>query len=158
MQAEKNLDLELLDEIADSDIPAEATFEYSGTPKQKPEPLTAGSRKIYRRNKQIALRALAKAGHNCEASDIPHPSFLRKRKAVLYMEPHHLIPLEYQDDFEFSLDIEENIVSLCSNCHNRFHYGWGFDKLLERLYNGRIEHLRCAGIEISLEELLEIYS
>ena len=29
------------------------------------------------------------------------------------MEAHHLIPMEFQDDFEHSIDVPENIISLC---------------------------------------------
>lgn len=41
------------------------------------------------------------------------------------MEPHHLIPLQYHEEFEWSLDVEANVVSLCSECHNQIHYGDG---------------------------------
>lgn len=154
---EKAFDHEITDDIGNSEIPATATFEYLGTPREKQIPISSGARNIYRRDKQVALNALIKAQHKCEV-DVTHPSFLRKNKDILYMEPHHLIPLAYQDEFEKSLDVEENIVSLCSNCHNRFHYGWGLEKILRTLYDERAEHLRRVGIEISFDDLLEMYT
>lgn len=60
---------------------------------------------------------------------------MRRNSDVMYTEPHHLIPMAYSDKFESSLDVEENIVSLCSNFHNQLHYGNGFELLLENSYN-----------------------
>lgn len=76
---------------------------------------------------------------------------------MAYTEPHHLVPMSYSEKFEVSLDREENIVSLCSNCHNQLHYGEGFEVLLETLYNERKDYLKNIGIEITFEELLEMY-
>ena len=56
-----------------------------------------------------------------------------------------------------SLDREENIVSLCSNCHNEIHYGRDAMVLIEKLYSDRKELLESIGITITLGELLEMY-
>ena len=74
-----------------------------------------------------------------------------------YVEPHHLIPISYQDYFDNSLDVEANIVSLCSNCHNEIHYGQDSGRLIEQLYKKRREELKKAGLDISLEQLLDLY-
>jgi len=68
-----------------------------------------------------------------------------------------LIPMAYTDKFKFSLDVEENIISLCSNCHNQLHYGKGTEILLKKLYDDRKEILLKVGIEISFEELVAMY-
>lgn len=73
------------------------------------------------------------------------------------MEPHHLVPMKYSDDFSVSLDVPANIVSLCSNCHNEIHYGKNYEQLLERLYEQRKDLLQKVGIDITLEELKEMY-
>ncbi|WAG56628.1 hypothetical protein LL033_05120 [Clostridium estertheticum] len=63
------------------------------------------------------------------------------------MEPHHLIPLQYSDEFENSLDVVANIISLCSGCHNKFHYGEGARELIEKLRNERKDEIEKAGID-----------
>lgn len=73
------------------------------------------------------------------------------------MEPHHLIPLEFQDYFEYSLDVEANIICLCSNCHNEIHYGLNNKILIKKFYDERIEALRACGLDISLEDLYKMY-
>ena len=113
----------------------------------------------YLRSPSVAQRALNSVGNLCEV-DPMHRSFLRKDGATLYMEPHHLIPMALTDFFEVNLDREQNIFSLCSNCHNQIHYGAKEDvrKLLNKLFLSR-EHEICSilGKEISIEELYRIY-
>ena len=135
---------------------APVQFEYKGIPKKKNEPIIVGTHKVYCRNRQTAINALAHAGYKCEIDD-SHPTFIRRNSDKPYTEPHHLIPMAYSDEYDVSLDVEENIVSLCSNCHNQIHYGKGAEKLLEKLYNERKEALKKVEIEITLEKLLSYY-
>lgn len=53
----------------------------------------------------------------------------------------------------------ENIVSLCSHCHNLLHYGKLEDKIpvLDKLYDERKEALERVGLGITFEELKEYY-
>lgn len=68
-----------------------------------------------------------------------------------------MIPLFFHEEFEYSLDVPANIVSLCSNCHNGIHYGKNAAKLIEKLYNERKELLEEAKIGVSLKRLLNMY-
>lgn len=132
------------------------SFEYSGTPKKKALPIFVDSHKTYPRDKNVALNALACACYKCEINN-NHPTFIRKKSDLTYTEPHHLIPMSYSDEFDVSLDVEENIVSLCSNCHNEIHYGRDAYKLIEELYDKRKEFLHKVGIDVTLERLKEMY-
>jgi 5-methylcytosine-specific restriction enzyme A len=129
---------------------------YSGIPKEKEEAIFINSQKLYKRNKSVSQNALAIAKYLCEI-DNTHPTFLRKNFLIPYTEPHHLVPLEFFDSFFVSLDIEENIVSLCSNCHNRLHYGDNVSLILFGLLEKRKTHLQNVGICITLDELLKMY-
>ncbi|KFE42588.1 hypothetical protein SAGN_02522 [Staphylococcus agnetis] len=53
----------------------------------------------------------------------------------------------------------ENIVSLCSHCHNLLHYGKFEDKkpILEKLFNERKKALSAVGLDITLEKLEAYY-
>ena len=104
----------------------------------------------------MAIKALKRANYECEI-DKSHPSFKRRTTKVNYTEPHHLIPMAKQGNFSYSLDVEANIVSLCSNCHNQIHYGLENKKIIDRLYHLREEELRSAGISVSLAELTSYY-
>jgi hypothetical protein len=119
-----------------------------------------GTRKTYIRNPTISKNALNRAGHKCEA-DPNHISFQRRNSPDLYMEPHHLIEMSMTDRFDVTLDREQNIFSLCSNCHNMIHYGTKADirKLISKLFLSR-EHEVCSILKepLTLEELYQIYS
>lgn len=129
---------------------------HNGKPKPKAENIMNAYSYGYKRNHKISLNALAYADYSCEY-DKTHISFIRKNTKEAYMEPHHLIPLKYSDLFKVSLDIEENIVSLCSNCHNQIHYGEGAGKIIEDLYEQRKEELEKVGLKIEKEVLLSLY-
>lgn len=155
-----------INEQADSDLITELRnggldgfaedFAYSGKPRKVRAFTMRDGVKIYPRDRQAAANALAKAHFLCEA-DKDHLSFIRKNSDKPYTEPHHLIPLAFQDRFEVSLDVEENIVSLCSNCHNEIHYGADADKLIEKLFAERCSDLKRAGIDIFLQDVLAMY-
>ena len=131
--------------------------EYIPRPEKRPEPLQSQGRIVYIRRKEISINALKRAGHLCEI-DNRHPGFIRKSDGTNYTEPHHLIPMCMQRFFENSLDVEANIVSLCSNCHNLLHYGKDKVEILKQLYDLRKNELKEAGIEISFDDLLDMYA
>ena len=97
-------------------------FEYTGKPVPVPEPQQIKGRIVYPRDRKKLVNALVHAGFVCELNP-EHPTFKRKSSGKPYTEPHHLVPMSAQEHFKVSLDVEENIVSLCSNCHNHIHYG-----------------------------------
>ncbi|MEI8641650.1 HNH endonuclease [Pseudoalteromonas sp. Hal099] len=76
-----------------------------------------------------------------------------------YMEAHHLIPMEFQGQFQYSLDVPDNIVSLCSNCHNKIHYAIKEDKkqLVEQLFQKRMSGLESRKIPVELDKLMKYY-
>ncbi len=114
---------------------------------------------VYARAPKEARAALARAGNLCEV-DPTHQSFLRRDGRTMYMEPHHLIPMALTDYFGVDLDREQNIFSLCSNCHNQIHYGAKADvkRLIARLFLAREQEISAIlGRRICVEELYQIY-
>ena len=121
---------------------------------------TGGSSKEKpKRDPQVAANALENANYKCEY-DPTDKTFLRKKSRKPYTEPHHLIPISRYKEFYHRVDIEENIVSLCSHCHNLLHYGQMEDKeeVLRKLYNERIDMLRQKGLDLSFEQLKDYYN
>ncbi|MCI8394268.1 MAG: hypothetical protein HFH86_02145 [Bacilli bacterium] len=113
----------------------------------------------YPRSSTLSRKALQLAGHRCTIH-LEHPSFLRRDLDVLYMEPHHFIPIEMTAYFQVNLDVLDNIFCLCSNCHNQIHYGRKEDarQLVETLFSLRKDKIcQMLGREITLQELYQIY-
>lgn len=161
VHVEETVDQFLLEHIIHADnITPSDTITLINEPLPKGEVIRRiGNKPIYRRDPVISLHALSRAGHRCEI-DASHPSFLRKNASCLYMEPHHLIPMSMTDHYGVSLDREQNIFSLCSNCHNQIHYGTKEDvrHLLSLLFDKRAKEISSIlGKQIFLDELYEIY-
>ena len=127
-------------------------------PKDKPNHKSINNRKVWNRNPKYATEAVADAYYLCEI-DNQHKHFISKFNGKNYVEAHHLIPMQYQEQFDISLDIHANIVSICLVCHKKIHFGMFEDKkeILEKLFNSRRERLIKSGINISLDELYSYY-
>jgi len=76
------------------------------------------------------------------------------------MEAHHLIPMGKQGDFEYDIDVPENIMSLCPNCHKKIHLSEDIAKrdILKEAYDRRNNQLLKRGIGIDSSPLFEIYN
>ncbi len=127
-------------------------------PKDKPNHRSVNNRTVWSRNPKYASESVGDADYLCEF-DNQHKHFVSKFNGKNYVEAHHLIPMQYQEQFDCSLDIHANIVSICLVCHKKIHFGHFEDKkeVLEKLFNSRRERLIKGGINISLDELY-IYS
>lgn len=157
IEAEEKEDKALIEDLDNEDINVpEKDFVYKGLTDKKIEYTEENGKRIVRRNRKTSLNALQKAGYRCE-NNPSHETFIKAGKEVPYMEPHHLIPLAYQKYFKVPLDVEENIVCLCPNCHRFIHYGKNRGVLALRLFRQRKQYLMNAGIDIDENELLKMY-
>ncbi len=142
--------------IIDEDKEEKKTdYIVNDNPVKKPDFIEITEIKV-QRNEAVLERALIYAGHLCELN-CSNSLFLRKTGDCYYTEGHHLVPLKYQNDFKFSLDVEANIVSLCPICHRQLHYGFKNEEKLKLLFEKRINRLLKCKINVSFEELLKMY-
>jgi 5-methylcytosine-specific restriction protein A len=129
------------------------------TPQSKRDLIEKNEGEYYPRNLSFAKEALERDDYKCMLNET-HSTFKMKSIGKNYMEAHHLIPLKYHEDFNYSLDIPANIISLCPNCHRMIHLGEKRDILqgLEILYEKQKDFLSRCGLDISLEELNYLYN
>jgi len=128
-------------------------------PEKRPKPRKEKGKQVWPRDPKKAQQALKRAEFKCEI-DESHITFMSEASNVPYMEAHHLIPLKMQHEFEQSLDVIGNIVSLCPNCHRMIHHAKPREKkkLLEQLYQKRKCELEQSSLNIDLEYLLSVYA
>lgn len=124
-------------------------------PKKKTNTKTKQTLKQTSRDTLVKKRALEKANYKCELNP-NHQTFINKSNGKPYVLGHHLIPLEFEYLFPYSLDIEANIVSLCSLCHDEIHHGINYKELIDKLYKQRKDDLKKCGIEI--EDINMLYN
>lgn len=131
-------------------------FQYENSTKEPPI-MAEVVQYRYPRNHAASKNALRYANYLCEI-DNHHYVFKRRNSINNYTEPHHLVPLSAYRDFpDVDLDREQNIVSLCSSCHNLLHYGASYKELLYDLYTQRKDSLEQIGILITFEQLMSYY-
>lgn len=94
----------------------------------------------------------------CEV-DSHHRTFTAKANNMPFVEGHHLIPFCKRNEFDVNIDIVENIVALCPVCHRQVHLATDDERraILTKLYKANIDDLQKAGVDISLEQLIEFY-
>lgn len=150
--------------IIDEDLFQESIQQSSApkTPKGRLKPKdkkSYGSSGKYLRNASVSFEALENAGFECEY-DSNHETFISAKTGHQFVEAHHLVPMEFQKVFEFSIDVPENIISLCPTCHRRFHYADAEKKseIVRKFYDLRRDALANErGVVLSKEELLAYY-
>ncbi|OEH53137.1 hypothetical protein AQ616_17815 [Oceanobacillus sp. E9] len=125
--------------------------------KKRPSKTKAESMK-WERDSSIAKEALVNANYLCEI-DQRHTTFISKVTKQNYVEAHHLIPMSLQEEFEYSIDVVGNIVSLCPNCHSAIHHAEKNTKkkLIKKLFEDREELLKKYEIWIEFRELFLKY-
>ena len=160
-EANREADANLIAELGNIELNNQAEI-YTPAPEKKADQKESKGRMVPARSKAKAVKSLARAGYQCEVG--PHPTLLRKKSFIPYTEPHHLIPIQFDDQFEYSLDVEANIVSLCSTCHNKIHYGADIEGMIRQLWEQRKEELKDAGllvmkngVTLTVEILLSFY-
>jgi 5-methylcytosine-specific restriction protein A len=125
---------------------------------QKKEKKQSSSPVSWSRDANMAFTALDNANFQCE-NDTKHETFISARTGNQFVEAHHLIPMEYQGDFFISIDVPENIISLCPNCHRAFHNSvvLNQENLISKFYESRSSLLKERDIDITKEKIFEYY-
>ena len=127
-------------------------------PQAVPKMYSKVNKNTIKRDPRIAYEALLNANFECEINP-SHTTFVSLNTGENFMEAHHLIPMSKQAEFEYSLDVPGNVVSLCPNCHRAIHLADKKirDSMLETLYKKRKEKLEVFGLYVLLQELLGFY-
>ena len=130
-------------------------------PEIKKSPVVDEKGKVhYQRDIQKKKKALVNADYRCEYNNEHFSFYTLKSNKHMYVEAHHLIPLNKYDEFQNSLDIDANIVCLCPNCHRCIHYGNTAEKkqMFLKLFSRRKNRLRKCGIEVGMEKIDKWFS
>ena len=120
-------------------------------------PSTSVKKTLPQKSKAKGDYALEKANYQCELNR-GHRSFLTP-KGRPFMEKHHLIPMEFYEQFEYTLDDINNLICLCPTCHKALHFGrkQDIEPPLRKLWKSRIDQLKRSHLEVDLEKLKVMY-
>ena len=85
--------------------------------------------------------------------------FTSKITGKNYVEVHHLIPREYSNRFNNSIEVFPNYVTLCPGCHQLMHKAVDRERKdhLKRLLSERRDRMIALGLCVEVKDLLEFY-
>ncbi|WP_240660884.1 HNH endonuclease [Peribacillus frigoritolerans] len=143
-------------EVEQEDVPE--TVNVVDQPKERPSKTSGSDTWSYKRDSKTSKTAIVTSNYKCEI-DASHEAFISRVTGKNYVEAYHLIPMEYQEDFTNSIDVEANIVSLCVGCHKKLHHAtYAIIKpLIEKLYDDRLYRLKDCEIDLTKAKLLSYY-
>jgi len=112
---------------------------------------------IPNRDRIIVRQVIASEDYLCEC-DQEHQTFIADSDHKPYMEGHHLVPLQFQAEFDNSLDVYANVLSLCPTCHRMLHHAekGQRERTAKLLFERRQDRLCDAGIRLGVKEFLEL--
>lgn len=122
-----------------------------------------------RERKNIKQMALEKYDYKCffdhfatENQDrLAHKlNYFKTKKNLTYLEGHHMVQMENSKFFEKDVDVVENIVPVCPNCHRKIHNADKdtIMKMLNIYYNNSDKkELIRKGIFVDIETLARFY-
>lgn len=131
---------------------------------RKPERGTdTKGRKRFKTQKRIRDFVLKKADYMCDCNDSKH-FYFESVEFHNYVEGHHIVPMNRQEEYligdKINLDIPNNIVPLCPNCHSQIHLGsrQARIKIISELYVRNKVKLQSFVPDLSLAVLASYYN
>ena len=150
---------DIKEEFTDAEI-EKVLIKEDGPQEYIDDTLTGGRRKI----KQIFAAKKKQSrdlhNHTCVLKKLNGcKQFTAKATNKKYVEIHHIIPQEFRNEFENSIEVFANYAALCPYCHSLIHKAVDGERApsIRFLYNDRIDKLKNFNLDISENKLLEFY-
>lgn len=123
----------------------------------------------YTEHKSIKQQAMEKCNYKCffdlysvdtDVHNAHELNYFCTQKEVPYLEGHHMIQMENSKFFEKDIDVVENIVPVCPNCHRKLHNAK--QEVVHKMIQFYYEHcnkkdLIKKGIFVDIETLERFY-
>ncbi len=113
---------------------------------------------IFTMRKKIARE---KSNYRCELEQLNGCKyFTSKTTRHNYIEVHHFVPREFRNNFENSVDVLSNYITLCPHCHRMIHLATDRERvnIIRFIFNQRKDRLEKCGIKVEFEDLLSYYN
>lgn len=119
--------------------------------------------KLKRISTILKKKAKERTGYKCELEELCGCNnfyFTSKETKKNYLEIHHFIPREFNNEFERSIEVIENYIALCPRCHRMIHLAVDRERkiLINAIYNKRRKSLESKGLNVSIKEIEEFYN
>ena len=113
---------------------------------------------IFAIRKKIARE---KSNYKCELEEYKGCRyFTSKTTNHNYVEVHHFVPREFRNNYENSIDVLANYITLCPHCHKMIHLATDRERIdaIRYIFNQRKDRLESCGLHVELKDLLNYYN
>lgn len=139
-----------------SDTVEEETDDYQALINSNAPEQVVSTSKAWKRDPQVAARAVAAKGYLCELAP-EESTFVSRRTGQPFIEAHHLVPMKEQEAFDINLDREDNVCALSPFAHRKIHHGKFEDIEGDIRELAKSRQALLDELELSVEELLTFY-
>ncbi len=112
---------------------------------------------VFNYRKNIARRM---SNYTCELEQYKGCRYFTSKKTNHnYVEVHHFVPREFRNNYEYSIDVFANYITLCPHCHKMIHLATDRERIdaIRYIYNKRVKRLSDCGLHVELEDLMKYY-
>lgn len=112
---------------------------------------------VFSYRKKIARRI---SNYTCELEQYKGCHyFTSKQTRHNYVEVHHFVPREFRNNYEYSIDVFANYITLCPQCHKMIHLATDRERIdaIRYIYNKRVKRLSNCGLNVELDDLMKYY-
>ncbi len=116
--------------------------------------------KIRRISTILKKQAKERTNYKCELEEINMCKYFTSKDTNRnYLEVHHFIPREFSNNYERTIEVIENYISLCPSCHRLIHNGTDREriKVINYLFNKRKDLLERKGLLIDIKTIEQYY-
>ena len=121
---------------------------------------TKNIREIAKVSSVLKRMAKERNSYRCELEILNECKYFTSRENDKnYLEVHHLIPREFSNEYEDSIEVIDNYVALCPHCHRLIHFGKDRERFsaIKYLHSLRAGDLFSKGLDAPIEVLKVFY-
>lgn len=121
-------------------------------------------RMIFKTQRTFKKESFDIYGYKCACDNESHLYFKSESTKKPYIEGHHMIPMEYQEQYwkdkKRNLDCTINLIPLCPHCHRKIHKAVKMERLeiITEIFNKHKKLLQKIDSDLTLEKFAELYN
>lgn len=121
-------------------------------------------RKVFKTHRVFKKESFEVHGYKCACDDKKHLYFVSDSTKQVYVEGHHMIPMEFQEQYwadkKRNLDCTINIIPLCPHCHRKIHNAIKGERIeiISDIFKRYNEQLTIIDNELTLKKFAELYN
>jgi len=138
-----------------------------GIPCYKQEPIFDYNKKgrmVFKTQRIFKKESFDIHGYKCACHEEKHLYFTSDSTKKLYVEGHHMIPMEFQEQYwvdkKRNLDCTINLIPLCPHCHRKIHKAVKGERIqiITGIFTKYKNQLETIDNDLTLEKFAELYN